>query len=206
MTVQMYFIVYETTNLINGKKYRGAHICKRLDDSYLGSGVLLKKAISKYGFENFKRKILIECDSVESMFIHEAQFVNADWVDDPNTYNLKIGGEGGWDYINKNGLRWDEEKKRLWSIEMKKKRISGEWAPKNPTYGFKNKTHSIKSKQKISENNVNRFSDEELSSRIDDWNRIPNKRGKVKILSNLWGVSHTQVRRFALNNNLILSQ
>ena len=204
MKVQKYFIVYETTNLINGKKYRGAHICKALDDSYLGSGILLLKAVSKYGFENFERKILIQCDSVESMFIHEALFVNDEWVANPNTYNLKIGGEGGWDYINKNCLRWDDEKKRLWSIEMKKKRNSGEWAPKNPTYGFKNKTHSAESRQKISENNVNRFSDEELSSRIADWYSIPNKRGKTKILGNLWGVSHTQVRRFALNNNLIL--
>ncbi len=67
----MYYIIYETTNTINGKKYRGAHICKSLEDEYYGSGKLLKKAISKYGIENFERKILMICDSVDHMFEQE---------------------------------------------------------------------------------------------------------------------------------------
>ena len=28
----MHFIVYETTNLVNGKKYRGAHVTASLND------------------------------------------------------------------------------------------------------------------------------------------------------------------------------
>ena len=43
--------------------------------------------------------------------------------------------------INKNSLRGDEEKKRIHSIEMKKKRRLGEWGPNGPSYGFKGKTH-----------------------------------------------------------------
>lgn len=192
----MHFIIYETTNKINNKKYRGAHVTENLNDGYLGSGRLLKRALAKYGFENFERKILCECDSVESMFAQEAILVNADWVKDPSTYNLKIGGEGGWDYINKEGLRWDEEKKKLHSIEMKKKRESGEWGPKQPTYGFRGKEHSLESKKKISENSASTLSDEEIQNRIRDWNSLQDVRGKITKISNMWNVSHTQVRRF----------
>lgn len=192
----MHFIIYETTNKINNKKYRGAHITSNLYDDYLGSGRLLKKALAKYGFDNFERKILCECDSIESMFIKEAEHVNSTWVEDPNTYNLKIGGEGGWDYINKTGLRWNEEKKKLHSIEMKKKRESGEWAPKQPTYGFKDKKHSLESKRKISENSASTLSVEEIKKRINDWNSLQDMRGKITKISRMWNVSHTQVRRF----------
>lgn len=190
----MHFIIYETTNKINGKKYRGAHMCDSLLDTYLGSGNLLRKAILKYGIENFERVILEECDSLESMFLQEAKYVDSTWVENPNTYNLKIGGEGGWDYINKTGLRWNEEKKRLHSIEMKKKRSSGEWGPKSPTLGFKNKKHSNETKNRIAESSE--LSKEEIQQRIYDWNSIPDVRGKITKMSKMWNVSHTQVRRF----------
>jgi len=192
----MYFIIYEITNKITNKKYRGAHATHNLDDGYLGSGRLIKKAILKYGVENFERTILCECDSVESMFEQEALYVNAEWVNDSSTYNLKVGGEGGWDYINKEKLRWNEEKKKLHSIEMKKRRKSREWAPKGPTYGFKNKRHSIESKKKISDNSASTLSDEEIEKRINDWNSLQDIRGKITKLSKMWSVSHTQVRRF----------
>ena len=197
----MRFIIYETINKTNQKRYRGAHICEFLDDTYLGSGKLLKRAIAKYGFENFERTILKECNSVEEMFAQEAIFVNKDWVEDPNTYNLKIGGEGGWDYINKEGLRWTEEKKLLHSIEMKKRRCA-DWKPKSPTYGFKGKTHSEVSKQNISKNNAMILNPQIVLERIGQWNSIPDKRGKISQVSKLWNVSHTAVRNFIIKHNL----
>lgn len=48
--------IYLTTNLINGKKYVGRDSLDR--KNYLGSGVFLKKAIEKYGRENFSKIIL----------------------------------------------------------------------------------------------------------------------------------------------------
>lgn len=54
----MYYI-YRTTNLINGKTYIGQHeTSDMLNDSYIGSGKLIKRAIKKYGKENFKNEIL----------------------------------------------------------------------------------------------------------------------------------------------------
>ena len=45
----MFFIIYQTTNLINNKIYIGKHQTSDLDDGYLGSGKLLLQAIKKYG-------------------------------------------------------------------------------------------------------------------------------------------------------------
>ncbi len=123
-------------------------------------------------------------------------FVDANWVEDPHTYNLKIGGEGGWDYINKTGKRWNEEKRRLHSIEMKKKRMVGEWGPKDPSNGFRGKKHSLKTKEKISQNNGMLLSEQEIEKRISEWNSLENVRGKIAKIAKIWKVSHTQVRRF----------
>jgi len=98
----MYYILYETTNTINGNKYRGVHQTNNLDDGYLGSGKKLVEAIENDGYENFERKILEFCDSSSKMYQLEKEYVNQKWVDSDMTYNLKIGGHGGWDHENFN--------------------------------------------------------------------------------------------------------
>lgn len=98
----MELYIYKTTNIINKKYYIGKHIGLKNDD-YLGSGKLLKAAIRKYGKSNFKKEILIEATSLEELNELEKQYVTQKEIDDSNCYNLKLGGEGGWDYINKIG-------------------------------------------------------------------------------------------------------
>ena len=53
--METYFILYKTTNLINGKSYIGIHKTNNLNDGYLGSGFAITEAIEKYGKDNFKR-------------------------------------------------------------------------------------------------------------------------------------------------------
>ena len=45
----MYGYIYKTTNKINGKIYIGQHRCDHFDESYIGSGSRLLKAVKKYG-------------------------------------------------------------------------------------------------------------------------------------------------------------
>lgn len=98
--MRKHYLVYKTTNLVNGKIYIGQHQTYDLNDGYLGSGKLLKQAIKKYGEQNFKREILCECSSLEEMNEKEAEIVNDEFIQRNDTYNIKHGGEGGWDFIN----------------------------------------------------------------------------------------------------------
>ena len=100
----IYYTIYKVTNKINGKIYIGSHKTKDLKDSYMGSGKYLLHAQFKHGIENFVKEILYVFDTPELMYAKEAELVTADFIAETNTYNLKIGGFGGWDYINKNNL------------------------------------------------------------------------------------------------------
>lgn len=140
----MYYIIYETKNLITGKLYRGCHQTQNIDDEYLGSGVLLIKAIKRYGKKNFQRKILRFCESSEEMVYYESVFVNEEWVNKEETYNLQTGGlsygilcedskkkisesvksrhkEGVYDYSNRVYSPLSEETKNQISFSLREK-------------------------------------------------------------------------------------
>lgn len=101
----MFYLIYQTTNLINGKVYIGKHQTKSLNDGYLGSGKLLKYAIQKYGEVSFQREILFCFESEEEMNDKEKELVTEDFCARKDNYNLCIGGQGGFSYINRVGLK-----------------------------------------------------------------------------------------------------
>lgn len=91
----MYGYIYLTTNLINNKKYIGQHKSSTFDLNYIGSGKVLKQAIVKDGFENFKCELLCECFSEEELNIKEAYYISKyDAVNSSDFYNLVPGGYG----------------------------------------------------------------------------------------------------------------
>lgn len=88
----MFYIIYEITNLVNGKIYVGAHKAKNVNDTYMGSGVAIKRAIKKYGKSNFSKKILFTFDNESDMWRKEAELVSEQFITRPDVYNQCVGG------------------------------------------------------------------------------------------------------------------
>lgn len=96
----VYYTVYKVTNNLNGKYYIGKHKTSNLQDGYYGSGKAIKQAIRKYGKQNFTKEILFVYDNEAEMNQKEQEIV----VISEETYNLTIGGKGGFYFINMMGL------------------------------------------------------------------------------------------------------
>ena len=101
----MIYYLYEIKNLINNKIYIGVHKTNNINDCYMGSGKVINTAIKKYGLENFKKTILETFDTVEEMYSREREIVTAEFLLRKDVYNLRRGGSGGFDYINRQGLQ-----------------------------------------------------------------------------------------------------
>lgn len=119
----MFYTVYKVTNQITGKIYIGCHKTLDLDDSYMGSGKYLKRSQEKHGMHNFTKEILFVYDNSKDMFSKEAELVNADFVTEENTYNIKVGGCGGFQYVNENGLntQWKDREARAAKLSISHK-------------------------------------------------------------------------------------
>lgn len=94
------YFIYITTNLVNNKQYVGSHNGED-NDNYLGSGKIFLKAYKKYGRENFKRKILEECDPKNNLIL-ETKYIKKFNTLIPNGYNISpTGGHGVKGKLNK---------------------------------------------------------------------------------------------------------
>lgn len=135
----MFYTIYKTTNNINGKFYIGKHQTNNLNDEYMGSGKRIKKAIKKYGIENFTKEILFIFESEEEMNLKEKELVTEEFVKREDTYNLCPGGHGGFGYINSN-IMTDDLRKAI--------SLLGLLSPNN--YGSTGYKHTKESRDKIS--------------------------------------------------------
>lgn len=115
----MYHYTYKITNLINNKIYYGVRMCHCLPekDCYWGSGTIIKRAIKKYGKENFKKEIEKNFETREEAELYEAKIVNEEFVERADTYNLRIGGMNGF------GCKLSEEHKQKISKANKGEKI-----------------------------------------------------------------------------------
>lgn len=147
----MYHYFYKITNLINDKFYYGVHNTDNLEDGYMGSGKLLHNAYKKYGIENFKKEILKYFNTMDEAFQYEQEIVNEEMINNPNCYNVMIGGKfpkatgkvfvkdinnnGFWItkeeylYINKNEFKavWKDKHHK----EESREKVRNKMTPKN---------------------------------------------------------------------------
>ena len=100
----IFYTVYKTTNLVNGKYYFGVHKTENPDDDYLGSGTYIKRAVAKHGAQNFRKEVLFAYGDPEPAFAKEDELIQAHRGIDPLCKNLRKGGSSGFDWINRNGL------------------------------------------------------------------------------------------------------
>ena len=151
----MHYIVYKILNKVNGKFYIGCHKTSDLNDGYMGSGVLIKRAIEKYGLANFEKEILFEFSNADEMFDKEQDLVEIG----QHTYNLNQGGHGGFAHINSVGKNknfdWANYKNHDSVMKGYYAGIGSEdfVKPKFKGNEFAGKRHTVRSKQEIGRKN-----------------------------------------------------
>jgi group I intron endonuclease len=156
----MYGYIYKTTNLINGKIYIGQrkNSSKKIKN-YLGSGVLISKAIKKYGKENFKKEILCHCKDINELNIEEINYIKKYKESGSSMYNLSDGGGGQLGLSGEKSPNY----KRKHSDEVKLKMSICKQGEKNPMYG---KKITDEHKQKIINKNKGRIVSFETKNKI----------------------------------------
>ena len=116
--------IYKIINKINGRWYIGKHNGK--DPNYMGSGKLLKQAQNKYGLENFEKVILESVFSLDELDERERYWIaETNAVNDPMSYNLADGGQGGdlskfIDYSSVDRSKYTMEATREWFHSLTK--------------------------------------------------------------------------------------
>jgi group I intron endonuclease len=177
--MEAYGYIYITTNKINGKRYIGQHRSKDWDSTYIGSGILLKKAIQKYGKENFTCFPLVWAWNKEELNQLEISYIKHYQPE----YNIAPGG-----YINlsqesinkisnslKGNIPWNKGKTNIYSEEALQKM-------KNASK-FTGKKHSEETRKKISEGNKGKILSEKTRKKMSEKHKGKQSPNKGKILS-----------------------
>lgn len=148
--------IYLTTNCVNGKIYIGRHEFledKKRNANYKGSGTIFKKALKKYGKENFRREILRLCETLHELEVWEYVYIKKYHSQNREIgYNIADGDVNSSEY---NPAKLPEVRKKI-SNTLKKKYKCGEINKEkirrcginHPMFG---KNHSEESKRKNSE-------------------------------------------------------
>lgn len=147
------YFVYKTTNIINNKIYIGVHSTDNINDGYIGNGISNQKdadcrrektgligAVKKYKYVNFKTLVLKYFNNQDDAFEYEKELVTLNFIKSKNTYNLCLGGNGGYKLSSYTKDEMDKYKKKL---------SEGAFRARNQGKGLKE--HTQKSKDLISE-------------------------------------------------------
>lgn len=118
--------IYEITNNINGKNYVGKHSCNLTSKCkhvcrYFGGGTNLRRAIAKYGKDNFTKCIIKECESDATAYEFEVEYIKFYKVAGKAEYNIAVGGVGG-----QTGYTHTDETRARMSAKLKGRIITEE--------------------------------------------------------------------------------
>lgn len=162
-------IIYKTTNLVNGKIYIGQD--SKDDPKYLGSGLLLTKAINKYGKENFKKEILQKCENKKELNESEKYWIGFYKSTDKNIgYNIAEGGTGG----------------KLIEVEVKKGKTYEEYYGVDKAREIKQKFSEKRKGKKLTYKNITSEEvGEKISKALKAKNIIRSEEQKEKISESL---------------------
>lgn len=197
----MYGYIYETTNLINGKRYIGRHKSGVFTNDYKGSGKHLGNAIRKYGWDSFSVRLMIPCFTEEELNSEEEFLIDYfDCVNSKEYYNEYPGGHGGFptgELSPNYGCKQSSE-----TIERRRKNLLG-------------RVHSEDSRKKISDSvkfqysNLSEAERSELQRKRAEGrvNKPSNFKGhhfskesKEKMSKSLSGVNHPLYGKFGPDN------
>ena len=165
-------IIYKTTNLLNGKFYIGKD--EKNNPNYLGSGIHLKRAIHKYGKDNFIKE---EIDSASTR--NELNEKEIFWIESLSAttlgYNIAQGGTGGKTipiphnkgktYEELYGLEKANELKEKKKLANLGKKLSEETKEKIKI-GNTGKKYSEKTKSKMSKSQTGKIHSEVTKEKI----------------------------------------
>lgn len=185
-------LIYKTTNLINEKIYVGRHVQYDTSafDGYLGSGVLITRAIEKYGEENFVREIIENVTHADIVNEREIFWIAELSATDRNIgYNIFPGGGGFTTDYMENMWRDPEirEKiikglKRTWSIKEVKQRRSLIMKDSLNRPEYKEKC-SKRSKEKWQESS---YREKSLLAFLLTWTKPEVKENHSKAMKEVW--------------------
>lgn len=181
--IKMFYYTYLTTNKLNGKQYIGSHKGLLENDNYIGSGSLILKAIKKYGFFNFDKKILKYYDNIDKARSMEEHYITKYNTLVPNGYNISPTG------CTSNGGHSEETIERIKKNNIGKHDHIGPWAGlsrsketkkkiseslKGQESPMKGKKHTKEAKDKMSKNR----------SGISSWSGKKHSRDSKEKISN----------------------
>ena len=135
--------IYLITNTLNNKIYVGKHSTDNLDDGYMGSGKLIKKAIQKYGIKNFTKEYLAFCDTEEKLNWFEKFYIKKYKAREVG-YNLTDGGDGHLGFI-----MTEETRTKISNTKSGTKVPKLSESLKGRTSPFKGCRHTEETKQKL---------------------------------------------------------
>lgn len=174
--------------------YIGKHQTNDVDDGYMGSGLRIRRAIKKYGLENFEKTILFECASAEEMNAKEAELVNEDFIARDDVYNIMLGGDGGWAHLSVESKSMASKKR--WQNMDENQRIHTLVAAWKASDGRK---HSMEERSKISKALKSLFAKD--PSKNGMFGKTHSKETKIKMRDAHLGQSNGQYGKMWICND-----